>query len=968
MAAWGITYSTSHERVTTMASEFTDLAQGSLNMFGSFVANLLDANARLVGAILAVQRTSGVNRTEQSKAAMARTIGVLVNYTTNATDQTQMQMARVVDTFGSLMDTVVADFKNLASGYAAQVRADLASKGSAVVSSLAGVGVDIFNRIQKLNNFGMVNLTRAPTDPIGPDDCLLLYVICDYGAELSSNPLSFASSTGRLYRCGALEGATISMMTVNGGRYNETRRRWLPYASNVSASAQKTIKDRCLTDSPVEEVVGLNCLQTPAPNCQCGADPRCLGWYQPLVNATATYFITKVLVDEFGEPNMNTFMPLLDFTATPAKFLGVLGWPAQLSGVDYLVTTSLGFLNGNSFAMVLNETGLPTVASSTRKCTANESVPGDPSLPVWSSLRSCDPGLRAVARWLAGNSTVTQPFSLEYDGLLWDVSPVKLLAFSYFFIVGSNRSLVNQPIEISEARATAELAGVHTGLMKEVAATGAAARAYMSAAGAQNRAMIQAMQDNLLLEIQALENTSLASLAASQEQTFVNVQSITENQAAQVDALQARHLSAMATATGWTIGVVCAILLAVLLLSAWGTIRVNHSLLYIIGLMEDVANMKVEDLEVPQSSAVTEVARIQTAFQVLVLRLVEYKSYIPAGLFEKDVPDVAAAPGPDDDKPKEGCPSDQPGSERCPPHTTVHQLPCKESRSSLDPDGHPPRQTSRSSAAPMPPSPAQKILRKNVAVLSVNLTGFMDLLLAANEGVTKAKFNDYITHVHGAVSADRGNVDCVLGDQIFVTFNAHIPCADPAGAAAAAALEVRHQLLRHLGDKLKFQVGLSFGPAFASSVGYAKFKCMVTVGAPLKLASILSHLTAFENGSILADAGMEERAKYAYGLRPVELVHLPNVKTFVKSLPLSQSIFLLQGKKDLHEDEWLYQVQEGDPSTDWNVTFNQLVAATSLPEGESLLQQYLTTHPQDEVALRLRDRLAAWIPGLGIPL
>eukprot|EP00667_Euglena_gracilis_P029527 EG_transcript_39261 len=145
-------------------------------------------------------------------------------------------------------------------------------------------------------------------------------------------------------------------MTVRNGRYNETRLRWLPYASNVSAAAQKSMTDRCLTESPMAEVVGLNCLQTAAPNCQCGADPRCLSWYQPLVNATSTYFITKVLVDETGEPNMNTFMPLLDFTATPAKFLGALGWPAQLSGVNYLVSTSLGFLNGNYFAMVLNET------------------------------------------------------------------------------------------------------------------------------------------------------------------------------------------------------------------------------------------------------------------------------------------------------------------------------------------------------------------------------------------------------------------------------------------------------------------------------------------------------------------------------------------------------------------------------------------------------------------------------------
>eukprot|EP00667_Euglena_gracilis_P036385 EG_transcript_71487 len=98
--------------------------------------------------------------------------------------------------------------------------------------------------------------------------------------------------------------------------------------------------DRCLTESPVVEVVGLNCLQTAAPNCQCGADPRCLSWYQPLVNATSTCPAPSGAISLHSacvlprlttpcrqsqllvaEPNMNTFMPLLDFTATPAKFL-----------------------------------------------------------------------------------------------------------------------------------------------------------------------------------------------------------------------------------------------------------------------------------------------------------------------------------------------------------------------------------------------------------------------------------------------------------------------------------------------------------------------------------------------------------------------------------------------------------------------------------------------------------------------
>lgn len=39
------------------------------------------------------------------------------------------------------------------------------------------------------------------------------------------------------------------------------------------------------------------------------------------------------------------------------------------------------------------------------------------------------------------------------------------------------------------------------------------------------------------------------------------------------DALKAKHLSAMSTTAGWTIGVVLALLLAVLLVSAWGTAR-----------------------------------------------------------------------------------------------------------------------------------------------------------------------------------------------------------------------------------------------------------------------------------------------------------------------------------------------------------------------------------------------------------
>eukprot|EP00667_Euglena_gracilis_P022797 EG_transcript_25518 len=245
--------------------------------------------------------------------------------------------------------------------------------------------------------------------------------------------------------------------------------------------------------------------------------------------------------------------------------------------------------------------------------------------------------------------------------------------------------------------------------------------------------------------------------------------------------------------------------------------------------------MKVENLEVPQHSSVREVARIQTAFQVLVLRLAEYKSYIPAGLFEQEeegqptTGQQAEAGGANAD-------SDAEDSAAGPSHRL----------SAASHNQHRPSATASSGSAPrsavlvsvrkfstMSTSthrtggrrPAQSA-RKNVVVLAVNVMGFMDVLCSAAEGNIRNIFNDYLSLVHEATSQHRGNVDCVLGDQVFVTFNAHIPCSDSAGSAVAAALEVRQKLLHKLGDKLKFQVGASFGPVFAGSVGYTKFKSM----------------------------------------------------------------------------------------------------------------------------------------------
>eukprot|EP00668_Euglena_longa_P025440 GGOE01031794.1.p1 GENE.GGOE01031794.1~~GGOE01031794.1.p1 ORF type:complete len:113 (-),score=46.95 GGOE01031794.1:263-601(-) len=110
---------------------------------------------------------------------------------------------------------------------------------------------------------------------------------------------------------------------------------------------------------------------------------------------------------------------------------------------------------------------------------------------------------------------------------------------------------------------------------------------------------------------------------------------------------------------------------------------------------------------------------------------------------------------------------------------------------------------------------------------------------------------------------------------------------------------------------------------------------------------------------------MEERMKYVYDLHPVALVHFPQLKALSTTV-LSRRVFQVQASKNLQEDEWLYQVEKETGASDWNSTFEQLVAATSAQQAQSLLQQYLSDHPDDELALRLKDRLALWVPGRGI--
>eukprot|EP00667_Euglena_gracilis_P018513 EG_transcript_19669 len=309
LAAWGITYGVSSARVTMMASEFTQLGLSLLQLFDSFVTGLLKSNSNLVNNILTLERQSGDARMQQTKAQVLHIIGGLVNYTTNATGQSQQQMNQAVDTFAALMGTVFTDFQGVTRTCAADLRSQLAAKVSTFFVNFVAGRTNVLMRFQSLQNLRLVNLRRAATDPITADDCLLLGLVCDSALEFGVyGNVYLVTPGGRFFFCVPAQSGYISQVVINGSQYTEYRQTWLP------TSGYKYM-DQCLATPPVSVVVGQGCALPQG--CQCGLDERCSPWYAPYRNPSVgqRLMASEVFIGKYNLPQVTISYPILNASA-----------------------------------------------------------------------------------------------------------------------------------------------------------------------------------------------------------------------------------------------------------------------------------------------------------------------------------------------------------------------------------------------------------------------------------------------------------------------------------------------------------------------------------------------------------------------------------------------------------------------------------------------------------------------------
>jgi class 3 adenylate cyclase len=149
----------------------------------------------------------------------------------------------------------------------------------------------------------------------------------------------------------------------------------------------------------------------------------------------------------------------------------------------------------------------------------------------------------------------------------------------------------------------------------------------------------------------------------------------------------------------------------------------------------------------------------------------------------------------------------------------------------------------------------------DVTVLFADLGGFT----AFAERVTPAEVVAMLNATYGAavpiVLAEGGTVVQFMGDAMLAVFNAPAPYPDHPLRAARAALAIQAAMkeLAAAGDRPRFRVGITTGPALVGNIGGGELRSFVAIGDTTNLAA---RLQAFApEGSVVIAEGTYDRIR-----------------------------------------------------------------------------------------------------------
>eukprot|EP00668_Euglena_longa_P004160 GGOE01004872.1.p1 GENE.GGOE01004872.1~~GGOE01004872.1.p1 ORF type:complete len:976 (+),score=240.09 GGOE01004872.1:412-2928(+) len=795
----------------------------------------------------------------------------------------------------------------------------------AAVKGLVDGWAQAVQRIAQFHSLRIANFSAHPA--LGPvlSDCQLVAALCSAVHSAENGTVCLSTQSGVQYGCSASAGAILQLPLTASNATAWITHNWPAFPSTAPMTEHVAWLDRCLSDFSGMPAAVANATQFGYTTSSAAPfQLQCTLQYQHFLKYTGP---ARLQVTE--EPAGSTLsFPIYNEATVPQRLLAV--GSVSLPQIDFkeLLLRAKAPVSGDVQVVLVHHDGNPAVLGATgafHTCTGSS---------YSSLLDACDPELAALGHWLAGMATngtdgccaPSSSWTWRSANLVWDVFPVEGEPMGLLVAVATNTTHLPD-----EAAVTERVAQQALWLLQE--------------ASGDSMKPLSNVSTSILLPASPRNQTDLADAEAKLTSFIVQ--------------LPSQHHSVLIS----SISNVCAILAGIVIVVAATAMlfinRLTRSLGVVENTIQDVAAMRFGALMLQTGSVVTEVQRLQEAFVLLVNRLLEYRSFIPAGLFRSTTEDDFC------DKPR------SPSSRRTSQQTQSRQVPVHmvlPHQRSLTPTSVLSRRTSPIPKDLVANSPS-RMNRRNVAVMVVNALGFRTFVAVAGESHMEYVLGHYVATVHDFVSKARGHVDVVLGDQLFVTFNAHFTCPDAHTAATGTALDLRTALTTGpLAGLLRVQIGVSVGQVLTGCTGYLQFKTLVTVGAPMKVAAAFAHLSNMDGSVVLIDPAVEERVRYSFKLRPVDAVHFPLSGQYSVALARAVTIFLVESRIVFQEAEWIYQVRDDDCCEGWPGVFANVLAADTQAQAGLYLRRHLAQHPDDFYALRLQSRLQRWCPKRGVEL
>jgi class 3 adenylate cyclase len=191
------------------------------------------------------------------------------------------------------------------------------------------------------------------------------------------------------------------------------------------------------------------------------------------------------------------------------------------------------------------------------------------------------------------------------------------------------------------------------------------------------------------------------------------------------------------------------------------------------------------------------------------------------------------------------------------------------------------RESGNSAAA----APIEARRLRTATVLFADIRGFTPFSERVGPDVAATRLDELLARFIEAVHAEGGTINKFIGDGAMAVFGVPLPHADPAGAAARAALRTR-AAVEALGD-LRFGFGINTGLVAAGHLGAGSAAEYGIVGTVVNIAARLEETAG--PGQILVGGEVASLLRERFLLAPERALCLKGLRTPVTAAELVSS-------------------------------------------------------------------------------